>query len=104
MPPKRGSIFVVSSSRIYWQSDELSIRCPQCIGSIFRKAFFSVLLKKLDRESSLYKVPLSDRAVGVPIIVDARLPCCPLRTRRNAPGYSKALALRTRLLLAILFQ
>ena len=60
----------------------------------FRKDFFCRIAEDLDSDrSSLYEVPSSDRAVGVPIIVKSRLPVLPSETRRNSAGYSKALAI-----------
>jgi hypothetical protein len=46
-------------------------------------------------------VPSSDSAVGVPIIVECQAAFAALR---NSAGYSKALAMRTRALLAVPLQ
>jgi hypothetical protein len=67
----------------------------------FQKSFLFSIAKELDRESSLYEVPSSDRAVGVPIIVECQAVATPSKTQRNVPGYSQALALRTRALLTV---
>jgi hypothetical protein len=68
----------------------------------FQKNFLFRIAKELDPESSLYEVPGSDRAVGVPVIVECQAAfAAPSETRRNVPGYSQALALRTRALLTV---
>jgi hypothetical protein len=68
----------------------------------FQKSFLIRIAKELDCESSLYEVPSSDRAVGVPIIVECQAAfAAPFETRRNVPGYSQALALCTRALLTL---
>jgi hypothetical protein len=59
--------------RIYLQPEELPIRYAQCTSINFRKDFFCRIAEDLDRDrSSLYEVPSSDRAVGVPIIVECQ--------------------------------
>ena len=70
--------------------------------SIFRKDFPGRISEDRDsNRSSLYEVPSSERAVGVPIIVECQAVATPSKTQRNVPGYSQALALRTRALLTV---
>ena len=93
---------MVSLLRIYLQPDELQICCAQCLSLNCRKDFFCRISEDRDsNRSSLYEVPSSDSAVGVPIIVECQAAFAALR---NSAGYSKALAMRTRALLAVPLQ
>ena len=70
--------------------------------SIAEKDFFCRISEDRDsNRSSLYEVLSSDSAVGVPIIVECQAAFAALR---NSAGYSKALAMRTRALLAVPLQ
>src|SRR5258705_6637457 len=66
--------------------------------SIFRKDFPGRISEDRDsNRSSLYEVPSSERAVGVPVIVGRPgCLCCPPKFDENSAGYSKAWAMRTR--------
>ena len=67
------------------------------------ECFLFRIAKELDRESSLYAMPGSDRAVGVSIIVECQAALLPPPNATKCPWYSQALALRTRALLTVPF-
>ena len=69
--------------------------------SISERISFAVFLRIATAIDPLYEVPSSDSAVGVPIIVECQAAFAALR---NSAGYSKALAMRTRALLAVSLQ
>ena len=69
--------------------------------SISERISFAVFLRIAIAIDPLYEVPSSDSAVGVPIIVECQAAFAALR---NSAGYSKALAMRTRALLAVPLQ
>ena len=71
------------------------------IRSISERISFAVFLRIAIAIDPLYEVPSSDSAVGVPIIVECQAAFAALR---NSAGYSKALAMRTRALLAVPLQ
>ena len=97
---------MVSLLRIYLQPDEFPIRCAKYPSINFRKDLFCRISEDRDsNRSSLYEVPSSDGAVGVPLIVG--MPgclCCPPQLDEIPLAIPKLWLCVTRALLAVPLQ